>query len=92
MVLEPPNRIENYFGTLDTPVGVTASRNAIATVFNKLTEKEKYSKMVEDKTHVKRAVKYQENHIIEFPHDEPTNAARTILAIMIQKQSPGGVL
>ena len=32
---------------------------------------------------MKPAVRYQGNHIVGFYHNEPTKAARTILAIMI---------
>ena len=32
---------------------------------------------------MKPAVRYQGNHIIGFSHDEPTKAAKTVLAIII---------
>ena len=77
------NTIESYFGTLDTPGSVTDCRNTIPTVFNKLSGKEKYCKVLLDKIHEKPAVRYQGNHIIGSSHDEPTKAARAILPIMI---------
>ena len=52
-------------------------------VFNNLSEKEKYCKVVVDEVHVKPAVRYQGNHIIDFSHDELTKAARIALIIMI---------
>ena len=69
--------------TLDTPGSATGCRNKIAIVFNKLSGKEKSWKVLVDEIHVKPAVRYQVNHIIGLYHDEPTKAARTILAIMI---------
>ena len=84
LYLPHPNTIKSYFGTLDTPGNVlTDCQNTIATVFNKLSGKEKYFKVLVDEIQVKPAVRYQGNHIIGFSHDEPTKVARTVLAIMI---------
>lgn len=69
--------------TVDRPGSATGCRNKITIVFNKLSGKEKSWKVLVDEIHVKPAVRYQVNHIIGFYHDEPTKAARTILAIMI---------
>ena len=84
LYLPHPNTIKIYFGTLDTRANVlTDCQDTIATVFNKLSGKEKYFKVLVDEIQVKLAVRYQGNHIIGFSHDEPTKAARTVLAIMI---------
>ena len=72
--LPHPNTIKSYFWTLNTAGNVTDSRNTITTVFSKALVEEIY---------VKPAVRYQANHIRSFSHDEPTKAARTVLAIII---------
>ena len=81
--LPHPNTIKSYFGTLDAPGSVTDGRNTIATVFNKLSGKEIYCKVLVDEIYVKPVVRYQGNHVIDFSHDEPIKAARTVLAIII---------
>ena len=81
--LPHPNTIKSYFGALITPGSVTDCRNIIVTVFNKLSWKEKYCKVLVDETYVTPALRYQGNHIIRFPHDKPAKAARTVLAIII---------
>ena len=50
-----------------------------------MSQKEKWRKAVVEEFHLKTdmAVKHQENHIIGYPHDEPTKLARTALVIMI---------
>ena len=48
-----PNRTESSFRALDTPDCVTYCRNRIKNVFNKLPEKQKYCKVVVDKSHIK---------------------------------------
>ena len=81
--LPHPNKFKSYFRTLNTPGSVIDSRNTIATVFSKLSGKGKYCKVLVDEIYVKPAVKYQGSHVIGFSHDKPTNAAKTVLAIII---------
>ena len=52
-------------------------------VFDKLTDKERYCIVLVDEIRIKPAVRYQGNHVIGFPCDEPTKPARTVLAVMI---------
>ena len=65
----------NYFGILDAPV--SDCRNVIVTVFNKLSGKEKYCKVLVNEIHLKPAMRYQGNHIKGFSHDKPTKGTRT---------------
>ena len=58
-------------------------------VFNKLSGKEKYCKVLVDEIHMKPVVKYQENDIIGFSNDDPAKDARTVLVIMIAPMMGG---
>ena len=57
--------------------------NTTKSVFSSLSDKQRYCKIIFDEIHIKPAIRYQGNHIIGYSHDEPSNHARTVLAIMI---------
>ena len=83
LVLPHPDTIKKYFGDLASPGDLTECENTIKSVFDKLSGKEKYCKILMDEIHIKPAIRYQGNHVIGFSTDEPTKRARTVLAIMI---------
>ena len=83
LTLPHPDTIRRYFGELGTPGDYTECENVIKSIFNKLTKTERYCKVLVDEIHIKPAIRYQGNHIIGFSVDDPTKAARTVLAIMI---------
>ena len=78
-----PNTIKSYFGSLGTPGEIADCENTMKQVFSKLTDKERYCKVLVDEIHIKPAVRYQGNHVVGFSCDEPTKPARTVVAIMI---------
>ena len=83
LTLPHPDTIRRYFGELGTPSDFTECENVIKSVFNKLTKTERYCKVLVDGIYIKPAIRNQGNHIIGFSVDDPTKAARTVLAIMI---------
>ena len=52
-------------------------------VFSNLNNKQKYCKILADEMHIKPAIRYQGNHVVGYATDEPTKAAKTILALMV---------
>ena len=83
LTLPHPNTIKNYFGTLGSPGEIADCENTLKQVFSKLTDKEQYCKVLVDEIHIKPSVRYQGNHVVGFSCDEPSKAAKTVLAIMI---------
>ena len=56
--LPHPNIIKSFFGTMNTSGSVSDCQKKIANVFNKLSEKEKYCKVLADEIYLKPAVRY----------------------------------
>ena len=83
LTLPHPNTIKNYFGTLGSPGELTDCENTLKQVFSKLTDKERYCKMLVDEIHIKPSVPYQGNHVAGFSCDEPSKAAKTVHPITI---------
>ena len=50
--------------------------------FSQLDRQQRYCKILVDEVHIKPAVRYQGNHVIEFAIDEP-KPAKTALALMV---------
>ena len=52
-------------------------------IATQLYENQRYCKILVDEVHIRPAIRYQCNHVIGFSVDEPTKAAKTILALMV---------
>ena len=74
---------------MDTPDAIGDCENTIKSVFSNLNGKQRYCKVLFDEIHIKPSVRYQGDHIVGFPHDEPSKPARTVLAIMVSPMMGG---
>ena len=78
-----PNTMKNDFGTIGRPDELYECENTINSIFSKLTDKQRYYKILPDEIHIKPTIPYQGNRVIGYFCDEPLRPSRTVLAIMI---------
>ena len=83
VIVPHPNTIKLLFGKIETPGSINEGKEVMQSVFSELNEKQRYCKFLVDEMHIRPAIRYQGNHVIGFSVDEPTKAAKTILARMV---------
>ena len=83
VTLAHPNTIKSFFGTLGNPGDIADCENTMKQVLSKLSQKERYCKILVDEIHIKPTIRYQGNHVVGFSCDDSSKAARTVVAIMI---------
>ena len=81
--LPHPKRIKSLFGKIESPGSINKCKEVVQKVFSNLNNKQKYCKILADKMRIKPAIRYQGNHVVGYATDEPTKAAKTILALMV---------
>ena len=75
--------INSYFGKLGDPAAIEECKSVIMQVFSTLTELEKICYVQVDEIHIKPSIRYQGGHVLGYSVDDPSKAAKTVLAMMI---------
>ena len=75
--------IKSLFGKIESPGSINECKETVLKVFSTLNNEQSYCKVLADEIHMKPSVRYQKVHVIGYSIDEPTKAAKTILALMV---------
>ena len=84
LTLPNPRTLQIHFGGIGTVGGYNDAREILISVMQKFSNLQKKFCLLFDEVYIKPSIRYRSGHLIGQAEDNPDQAARTVLALMVK--------